>query len=189
MATFRFLAPILLCAASPALAAQAPGQQPRPLPAAFHAGPVIPGFGKVAKVDSDMPLPAGTDWKVAFDVVAAEKGKTSRGIESAARFVNMMVEAGVPRDKVHAAVVVHGPAVFDVVSDARYAKRHDGAVNPNAAMVRALVDAGIQVWVCGQSAAAQEVEKADLLPGVKMALSAITAHAVLERQGYTVNPF
>ena len=39
------------------------------------------------------------------------------------------------------------------------------------------------------SAAAQDVTNADLQPGVKMALSAITAHAELQRQGYSLNPF
>jgi len=28
-----------------------------------------------------------------------------------------------------------------------------------------------------------------LLPGVEMALSAMTAHAILQQEGYTLNPF
>ena len=40
-----------------------------------------------------------------------------------------------------------------------------------------------------QSAAWANVEKADLLPGVKMALSAMDAHAILQHQGYSLNPF
>jgi hypothetical protein len=33
------------------------------------------------------------------------------------------------------------------------------------------------------------VKKADLLPGVEMAMSASSAHAILQAQGYTANPF
>jgi hypothetical protein len=33
------------------------------------------------------------------------------------------------------------------------------------------------------------VKTEDLLPGVEMALSAMTAHALLQQQGYTFNPF
>ena len=43
--------------------------------------------------------------------------------------------------------------------------------------------------MCGQSAAGQGVKKTDLLPGVELALSAMTAHALLQQQGYTLNPF
>ena len=36
---------------------------------------------------------------------------------------------------------------------------------------------------------AHGVAKADLIPGVELALSAMTAHAQLQQAGYTVNPF
>ncbi|VVS99449.1 hypothetical protein ERY430_40383 [Erythrobacter sp. EC-HK427] len=36
---------------------------------------------------------------------------------------------------------------------------------------------------------AQGVEHDDLIEGVEMALSAMTAHALLQQQGYTINPF
>lgn len=158
-------------------------------PADFHAGRAIPGFGKVASVDSDMALPATATWKHSFDVSEGKAARFNRSIDSAARFVNMMDEAGIGRDRVKVAVVIHGPAVFDVVGAARYAGKYPGASNPNEALVAALLAHGVDIWVCGQSAAAQDVAKTDLLPGVKMALSAITAHAELQRQGYSLNPF
>ena len=45
------------------------------------------------------------------------------------------------------------------------------------------------VYLCGQSAAAYGIDKGDLIPGVEMALSAMTAHAVLSAEGYSLNPF
>ncbi len=158
-------------------------------PADFHPGPIVPAFGKVATVKSDMPLPTDAVWKHAFDVSDGAPATLNKGIESAARFVNMMAEQGVRGDRLKVAVIVHGPAVFDVTGDARYRQKYPSAVNPNAALVRALLGAGVRIWVCGQSAAAQDVANADLQPGVTMALSAITAHAELQRQGYSVNPF
>lgn len=47
----------------------------------------------------------------------------------------------------------------------------------------------MRVILCGQSAAASGIERVDLLPGVEMALSAMTAHALLQQDGYTLNPF
>ena len=35
----------------------------------------------------------------------------------------------------------------------------------------------------------QGVANEDLLPGIEVGLSAMTAHALLQQQGYTVNPF
>lgn len=177
-AAIRFL-PLLLGLAAPAAAA----------PQDFHAGTAIPTFGKVATVASDMPLPANALWKHSFDVSDGERGQLNRGLESAARFVNMMVEAGVPKERMKVAIVVHGPPVIDVSNTARYAVQYGKAENPNAQLVAALLAAGVDIWVCGQSAAAQDVAKADLQHGVKMALSAITAHAELQRQGYSLNPF
>ena len=44
-------------------------------------------------------------------------------------------------------------------------------------------------WRARLSAAAYGVAKGDLIPGVELALSAMTAHAQLQQAGYTVNPF
>ena len=88
-----------------------------------------------------------------------------------------------------AAVVVHGAAVLDLLSDDAWSARDRGAANPSGAMVREMIDQGVRFIVCGQSAAGQGVAKSELIPGVELALSAMTAHALLQQQGYTVNPF
>ncbi|MBI1364688.1 MAG: hypothetical protein GC153_01850 [Alphaproteobacteria bacterium] len=151
----------------------------------FHPGPVIPEFGKVASVETDMPIPAGTDFKVQFDVTdAAKPGEINRSFDTAARFINMHVENGVPLDHIHLALVVHGPATNDLL-----AKSKDGSANANAPLVAALIKNGVDIYLCGQAAAAHGVAKKDLLPGVKLALSAMTAHALLSQQGYSLNPF
>jgi len=63
------------------------------------------------------------------------------------------------------------------------------AENANAGIIKALLDKNTRIIVCGQSAAFYEIKNEDLLPGVEMALSAMTAHAVLQQEGYTLNPF
>ena len=85
-------------------------------------------------------------------------------------------------------VVIHGKAVNDVTKSTHY-EEAVGGENANAPMLAALMEKGVRVIVCGQSAAYYEVENEELLPGVEMALSAMTAHAVLQQQGYTLNPF
>lgn len=187
----QHLARTLTCTALLALAgASVPAMSQEAMRPGFHAGSVITNFGPVAKVDGREPLPAGATFSVAFDVAeAAKPGAINRTLESAARFINMHAEAGVPREAVRIAVVVHGPASFDLTNAAAYGKKHDGATNANLAAIAALINQGVEIHLCGQSAAGQGITRADLAPGVKMQLSAMTAHALLQQQGYTLNPF
>ena len=156
----------------------------------FTMGPVFEEFGPVADVEADMDLPDNAYFRVAFDAAkGAEDGKLNSTLNGAARFINMHVRAGVPEERIDVAVVVHGGAVLDLLRAEPYAAGKDGAENANAPLVAALVEHGVRIIVCGQSATAQGVANADLLPGVEVALSAMTAHALLQQQGYTVNPF
>ncbi len=146
----------------------------------FTTGPVIEEFGAVADVEVTAKMPGGTTFRHSFDVSkGAEQGKVNRSLDSAARLINMLARSGVPEDRVRVAIVVHGKAVHDVSGD------NSGS----AGLVAALVEQGVRILVCGQSAAYYGVETADLLPGVDMVLSAMTAHAVLQQSGFTLNPF
>lgn len=157
---------------------------------AFHPGPVFTEFGNVASVETTMEMPADAEFAVAFDTsAAAEPGEINRTLNSAARFINMHVEAGVPLEKIRVAIVVHGSAGFDLTNAASYGGRHDGAENANAAAIASLIANNVQIILCGQSAAYYEIGVEDLLPGVDMALSAMTAHALLQQDGFTLNPF
>ncbi len=182
--TLRSLLSLGLALLATATATAAAAQDAAPYP--FHAGPLIPTFGRIADVDASVPIPPGTVFRVVFDTAKLGGKELNRTLESVARFLNMHVKACVPASDLHVAIVVHGPAVRDVTiaGGAR-----DGAANPNAPLVEALLAHGARIIACGQSAAGLRVTRADLLPGVEMALSAMTAHALLQQQGYTLNPF
>ena len=163
---------------------------------AFKTGPVFEDFGPHAPVEGMGPVPADTDFSVAFDVAKpADEGKRNRGFESAARFINMHVAAGVDPDNIRIAVVVHGKASLDLLNNIAWAARQpvgdeeEAPDNPSSAIVRAMLDHGVRFILCGQSGAAYGIEQDDLIPGVETALSAMTAHALLQQRGYTVNPF
>lgn len=157
----------------------------------FTTGPVFEDFGPHAHVEQTEPLPADLALRHTFDVAdAAEDGRFNRGFESAARFINMHAANGVNPDRIDVAVVVHGRAVLDLLNDEAWAVRElEGEANPGGEQVREMLDAGVRFIICGQSAAGQGVSNEDLIPGVDMALSAMTAHALLQQRGYTVNPF
>jgi intracellular sulfur oxidation DsrE/DsrF family protein len=165
----------------PALAFAAPLAAQQANLEAFETGPVFEDFGPHAPVPDAKPIASLERFQIAFDVARkAEDGARNRGFESAARFINMHVAAGVLEDRIDLVVVVHGSAVHDLVS---------GEDNGSEAMVRAMLDHGVRFVVCGQSAAAYGVTGDALIEGVEMELSAMTAHALLQQDGYTVNPF
>lgn len=147
---------------------------------AFRNGPVFKDFGPVADVDTSIAVPADVTLRHAFDVgTQSEDGQPNRTLVSAARFINMHARAGVAADRIQVAVIVHGKAIHDV----------SGLAPDNAELVAALVEHGVKIYVCGQTAAYYDIARSDLLPGVEMALSAMTMHALLQQQGYTLNPF
>jgi len=156
---------------------------------AFNPGPQIKNFGEIAPVESTLAIPKNTKFKVAFDVgTAGDEGKVNRKFASLARFINMHVANGVKAEDIELALVVHGKASFDLLNEAAAAKKQLGE-NKNIPLLKALLNNQVKVYLCGQSAAYYDVKNGDLFEGVDMALSAMTAHALLQQQGYSLNPF
>ncbi len=176
----------VLVAAAPARA-QAPNT---PAPPSAKTGPIIRGFGAVYDVPSaDFKVSPDQPFKVVFSV--SETGESpsavNRGIDNAARFLNMHAAAGVPRERMKLVVVIHGPAGKDALTNDGYRQRF-GVDNPNLPLVAQLREAGVEFYMCGQTAAKRNLQRAQLTPEVKMALSAATVIATLVPQGYTLIP-
>lgn len=170
----------VLLTALPAMAGDGP--QPK-------AGPVFSDFGQVFAVDPDVPVAKDATFRIMFDVSeGAKPGAINVKVNSAARFINMQVAAGVPEKNIRIALVVHGGAGADLLTNEAYRARNDDRPNPSAAPISQLLAHGVDIYLCGQTAAARGYAKADLIPGVKIALSAMTISALLQQQGYTLNP-
>ncbi len=152
------------------------------------AGP-IEGFGRYYDIELAQPIESDVSFRVAFDVGnGAEQGSFSRYINSAARLNNMLLAHGVTEDRIQLAVVVHGAASYDVQREEAY-KERSGENNGSAPLITALIEQGVRVIVCGQSATHLGVTQEQLIPGVEMAVSAMAAHAQLQQDHYTLNPF
>jgi intracellular sulfur oxidation DsrE/DsrF family protein len=178
-----FALTLLAVIAPVALAAQ-PLAQPT-------TGPVIADFGPVYAVpDPGLPTPMLQELRVRFDVAdgAADAKAVSAQLEAAARFLNMHARAGVSAERLKVAVVVHGAAAKDALNHEAYRKRH-GIDNPNLPLLEALKRAGARLYLCGQTAARQGIAASEMAAPVQMALSAMTAHLVLNAEGYVLNPF
>lgn len=156
-------------------------------PEAFSTGPAIKEFGPVADIAGADPLPEGVSFRLSYDTASeAADGALNKTLVTAARFINMHVRAGVAPENINLAVVVHGKAVRDV---SKQSGGKDGAVNRHAELIAALTKHNVRIIVCGQSAAYYDVAAEDLLENVEMSLSAMTAHVLLQNDGYAMNPF
>lgn len=156
-----------------------------------RTGPIIESAGAVFSVPSpDFETRVGQDYKVAFEIAGAASSpdRLNPSINTVARYLNMHAQAGVPRDRIHAAIVVHGPAGWELLDDEAYAERN-GTKNPNTQLIRELITAGVPVILCGQTAASRGIPAERLQDGVQVALSAMTAFLVLQEDGYRVNPW
>lgn len=158
-------------------------------PISYSSEPPIKDFGLFYEVPKHEPISKDTALKLVFDVAeAAEKGNTNFSINSLARFINMHVAHGVPLENIQLALVVHGSATNDLLNSDEYRERFE-LDNKNQSLITQLLENNTKVYVCGQSATHYNVSKSDLISGVKMSLSAMTAHALLQQQGYALNPF
>ncbi|SFC71304.1 DsrE family protein [Pseudoalteromonas denitrificans] len=158
-------------------------------PTSFKDGPLIKGFGKHAPVKQQLILNTQDTFKVVFDV--SEQGSTdtlNRRFDSLARFLNMHVANGFAPKNIQLALVVHGKAGYDLLNNQSYQARFSKN-NPNKQLLQQLLHNKVRIYLCGQSARYFEINNAQLHTGVKMALSAMTAHVVLNNEGYSQNPF
>ncbi|GMV07970.1 MAG: hypothetical protein AMXMBFR53_42450 [Gemmatimonadota bacterium] len=155
-----------------------------------RTGPVLDRFGPVYDIpDPDFPTPTGelrAVWEVALGSDPPEQRNPR--LESVARFVNMHARAGVPRENLKLAVVVHGTAGKDLLGHEGYRSRF-GVDNPNYEMVQELLAFGVQVILCGQTHMARGLPREEVADGVQVALSAMTALVALQDGGYRLIPF
>ncbi|MFS4415331.1 DsrE family protein [Maribacter sp. 2307ULW6-5] len=150
------------------------------------AGPIIANYGQVWEINApDFKTDTAKTYRAVFDVMTSPEDPAQRNpsLETAARFLNMHAQSGVPQDQLKVALVVHNKASKDLAHSAAYKKRY-GVQNPNAQMLTDLMAAGVQVIFCGQSSLSRGFPKEDLLDGVQISLSAMTALIQLQDEGY-----
>lgn len=137
--------------------------------------------------DPDFRAPQDLIYKLAWHVTEAPEQPTGfpEGFRNPANMFRLMDANGVPRANVRLAIIVHGTATPSLLNNDAY-KARTGADNGSIALLTALNDAGVQIIVCGQALINRNVSRAQLLPFVKVATTAGTAHAILAAQGYTV---
>jgi len=108
--------------------------------------------------------------------------------EKTAAAVNLHALGGISGSRLQMVLVIHGPAAQYVVNDAEYQKRFN-TKNPNLPLFQELEQAGVKIFVCGQSLEKRKIDPATVTPEVKPALSAITTLTTYQLKGYALLKF
>lgn len=129
-------------------------------------------------------------YKVIFDIYNSPENpeELNAQINTIARFINMHVRAGVSPDQLKVAAVFHNKASHDLLQSAFYHEKYD-MDNPNEPLIKALKDAKVELFFCGQSSRSRKVTKEQIIPGIKIALSAMTVLVDYSARGYTIIKF
>ncbi len=154
-------------------------------------GPIIVEYGEVFEVENpEFKTDVAKEYKAVFDIMNSPESHTdiNKSIETAARFLNMHAQAGVSKNQLKAALVVHNAASKDIITNEAYQKKY-GTDNPNLELVQVLLDADVQIIFCGQSSAARGFPKEELIDGVQLSLSAMTALIDFQGQGFSLIKF
>ncbi|HEY1872500.1 MAG TPA: DsrE family protein [Chitinophagaceae bacterium] len=138
----------------------------------------------------EIPDP-NVQYKLLFELSGfAMKGQDSTaipeinlGLGSVARELNLHEANGILRKNINVVVIVHGPALYALLTNAKYKKKY-GIDNPNTALIKELQDYGVKIIVCGQAMTFLNLEMEDLVPDIKQALNAQTVISSYQLKGY-----
>jgi intracellular sulfur oxidation DsrE/DsrF family protein len=146
--------------------------------------PQIAGHGGVVQVPNAVDPPRkGT--KIIFDITAdSPPDQVHKGLENLARYLNLNAQAGLAPEDVKLAAILHGQATKITLNDEAFARQTQASANPNLELMRQLKQAGVELLVCGQSLARNNFATADATPEVTIAVSAMTANANKQADGY-----
>jgi len=153
--------------------------------------PIVKGFGGIYEIPEATERPdPDAEYKIIIDLVSASEdpAKINRMVDNIARMINLHGLAGVPKENMNVKVAIHGGAIFSILNHDYYQRLY-GIDNPNLQVYEALRDAGVSIYVCGQSLLAREMETTDLWEEATMALSMLTTLTTYIPQGYLLLKF
>jgi intracellular sulfur oxidation DsrE/DsrF family protein len=150
--------------------------------------PAVPNYGGVFKIENAAPLPdPALKYNIVMDIaMASEKADDLNfALNNVARLLNLHALAGIPKENVHVVVAVHGEAAYCLMNNEAYRKKYKTS-NPNLPLLTALKTAGVDLYVCGQSLFARNIDRQTLSPDVTVALSMLTTVTTYQLKGYAL---
>ncbi|WPP53185.1 DsrE family protein [Catalinimonas niigatensis] len=153
--------------------------------------PIVPEYGGIYEIPeaSKRPDPS-LKYNLVIDVKAGTEGaaEMNRSLINIARALNLHVLGGVPKENIKVVAVIHAEATPVVLSNEAYQQNYSVA-NPNNGLIHALKEAGVEIYVCGQSLIARKFAGQSLHPAIAVSISALTVLTEYQLKGYALMSF
>ncbi len=150
--------------------------------------PNIQQYGKVVPLPDAAQQPRAES-KICVDLTkGGAADQLNPSIEKIARYVNIYQGAGKEPASVQIAVVLHGDATLCALNDDAYAERFKAESNPNLDCLHELHEAGVAIYVCGQSLIGKGSQPEEVVVFADVAVSALTSLVNLQADGYAYVP-
>lgn len=145
---------------------------------------VIPVNNIQENIDSSM------QYKLLMEVVlwsrdSAAQREINGGLAEVGRLINLHIAAGVPKENIHVAIIIHGPALNVFLTNEAYQKKFK-TDNPNLDILKQFSSLGIKMMACGQAMAYYNYDRKDMIPEVRTALSAKVILSSYQLKGYVL---
>jgi len=151
--------------------------------------PIIEGYGGIVAV-ADAVEPPRAGMKVVLDVTSEAKKpeEVNKGLDRAARLLNLYGTAGLKASDISVTVVLHGEATKSVLSDEAWESRLQMKQNPNLPLIRLLQKAGVEVIVCGQALSYKKIEPSEVASDIQVAAAALSVLLNRQADGFAYVP-
>jgi intracellular sulfur oxidation DsrE/DsrF family protein len=148
--------------------------------------PIVQNFGSVWDIPFAKERPdTKTKYNILVDITdgAAKPDTFNIYLEAVATLINLHGVGGTPAKNIHVIVVLHKMATFSILTDEKYQARFKTS-NPNLPLIKALKDAGVEFYTCGQTLFRGRISEDSILPEVTIATSALTTLTTYQLKGY-----
>jgi intracellular sulfur oxidation DsrE/DsrF family protein len=155
------------------------------------AAPVIPeANGYISIPNAAVRLDKNRTYRAIFDVTRAanEPSQLVPGLNMAGAELNAFGASGVPLRNAKFVVLFHGPAINAILDDAHY-KAKFAVPNPNLKVLAELKKSGVELFVCGQNLAHENISPDIISPDVRVASAALIVLMTYQNDGYAVLSF
>ncbi|MBS1545373.1 MAG: DsrE family protein [Bacteroidetes bacterium] len=177
----RFVVSIVLCLFSFVSLSQTPSR----------VFPVIKDFGGVFPVPDAAEKPdASLTYRVVIEVerMSDKPDTLNWALNNVARLINLHAVGGLPKNQLEVVMAIHGGAAFTVMNNDAYRSKYN-IDNPNLKLYQQLQQAGVKIFVCGQSLIARKIDRTKMVPEVKVATSMLTVITTYQTKGYAYLKF
>jgi intracellular sulfur oxidation DsrE/DsrF family protein len=156
-----------------------------------RVNPIVKSYGGIYEIPyaEEKPDPS-LEYNIVIEIQSPVDNPDSLnfGLHNVSRLLNLHAMGGVPKDKIHVVLAIHGGAAFTVMDNDNYKKKY-GTKNPNLQLYKELEEAGVKIFVCGQSLIARKIDRFKMVPEVKVATSFITTVTTYQLKGYAALKF